>query len=124
MIRAGRLTQVIDLERRVEAQAAFNETVWSWEPVLVNEPAGVRAISGREQFSAQQVQASHTHEVYFRYRPGLNLDATMRVVQHLHGDSPDRCYFAIEAWKLDERRTWVTLQCVMREADGWRTDGP
>jgi SPP1 family predicted phage head-tail adaptor len=65
-VRAGRLNQRITFQRRTESLDAYREDVGTWAD-LFTIAAGVEPVSGREFFSALQVQSNITTRVVCRY---------------------------------------------------------
>ena len=113
-MRAGRLNRLVSIQRRVETQTDMGQTVWTWEEVC-RAWAEIAGVSGREgQAGAPQVQAAVTHSILMRYQPGIV--AKMRVVEL---GCPDVAY-DIEVPLANARRTELRLQCVTRDAEGWR----
>lgn len=113
-MRAGRLSRRVTIQERVETQNATGEVVWTWQDVC-SVWAEISAISGREFFSAQQIQSNVTHTILIRYRPGIL--AKMRAVE---SSCDATIYYDIEAPLANARRTELRLMCVTRDADGWR----
>lgn len=113
-MRAGKLNRRVTIQERVETQNTTGEVVWSWRDVCAVW-AEISGVSGREFFSAQQIQSNVTHMVLIRYRTGIV--AKMRVVEALCNET---IYYDIEAPLANARRTELRLMCVTRDADGWR----
>lgn len=114
-MRAGRLSRRVTIQERVESQNATGEVVWTWQDVC-EVWAEIAAVSGREFFSAQQIQSNVTHTVLIRWRSGIV--AKMRVVENV--TCSETVYYDIEAPLANARRTELRLMCVTRDADGWR----
>lgn len=112
-MRAGRLNRYVTIQRRVETQNATGEVVWTWVDVC-SVWAEIAAVSGREFFAAQQVQAMVTHAITIRYRSGIV--AKMRIIE----DCDQSIQYDIEAPLPNARRTEIRLMCVTRDAEGWR----
>lgn len=76
-MRAGELRHRITIQRATETQDAFGAVVQTWS-TFATLWAGVEALSGREFFAAQQVNAQVSHRIRIRYLSGVT--PKMRVV--------------------------------------------
>jgi SPP1 family predicted phage head-tail adaptor len=70
-LRAGDLRESITIEAPTEQTNAYGESILTWAPVM-NRRAAVRGLRTDELMSAQGPYTVATHEVEFRYAPGLN----------------------------------------------------
>lgn len=108
MLRAGELRHRIDLQSNSgSTRNAFGETAEAWATMAASLPAKVEPLSGRELFSAQQIQPDISHKVTIRYRQGLN--AKMRVIfgaRTFNVEGPPK--------NVEERNIVIELMC--REA--------
>lgn len=118
-MRSGTLRQRVTLQERTETTGSTGEVTWSWAD-WATVWAAVEPISGRELFSAQQVQANTTTRIRIRHRSGV--DSKLRVKFVADNGSPQRIkYYEIESvLHINERQREIHLMCVEREADGWR----
>jgi SPP1 family predicted phage head-tail adaptor len=66
VIAAGKLDKRITLQRNEGTANADGEIVASWVDKYQNVPARIEPLSGRELFSARQVNAELTHKVTIR----------------------------------------------------------
>lgn len=113
-MRAGRLSRLVSVQRRIETQTDRGQTIWTWEEVC-QAWAEISGVTGREgQGGAPQVQAVATHNILLRYRS--DIVAKMRVVEL---GCPDVAY-DIQVPLANARRTELRLLCVTRDAEGWR----
>jgi SPP1 family predicted phage head-tail adaptor len=115
-VRAGKLKRRLTLQRRVESKNAYGETVWTWADVDTIW-GGDLPLTGRELFAAQQVQAQTTEKIEIRYR--ADVQPKMRFYEAVLDK-----YYGIDAILPSERRNYVIVMCTVRDADGWRDDGP
>lgn len=72
----GKLRHRITLQRQINAQNDYGAVVTTWQDVATVW-AEIKPISGREYFSAQQVQSDVTTQIWLRYRK--DIEPTMRV---------------------------------------------
>lgn len=66
MIRAGRLRTKVEVQERTLAVNTYGEDTETWTTVGYRW-AGIRPLSTRELFAAQQTEAMATHEITMRY---------------------------------------------------------
>lgn len=123
-MRAGPNRFEVELQRRVDNQDAggLDHTYETFG----EDYAGIRDLSGRELFAAQQVQADVTTEIRMRWRP--DVDATTRIVCYVGDldDSPRQVeVYDVMAPVKDAKtgRRELVLLCVRRTAEGYRS-GP
>lgn len=76
-LRAGDLRESVTIEAPSEQTNAYGESILTWAPVM-NRRAAVRGLRTDELMSAQGLYNVATHEVEFRYAPGLSPE--MRLV--------------------------------------------
>lgn len=76
---AGQLRHRVVIESRTGTQDSVGQPIDDWS-VFAELWAAVEPLTGRELFSAQQVNAETTTRVRMRYREGL--DTSMRIVHH------------------------------------------
>lgn len=72
----GKLRHRITLQQQMNTQNDYGAFVTTWQDIA-NVWAEIKPISGREHFSAQQVQSEVTAQVWIRYREGI--EPTMRL---------------------------------------------
>jgi SPP1 family predicted phage head-tail adaptor len=80
-MRAGRLNQRITFQRRTETLDAYREDTGTWAD-LVTIYAGVEPVSGKEFFSALQVQSDISTRIVCRYSSDVSGVTTKDRVSH------------------------------------------
>lgn len=80
-MRAGRLNQRITFQRRTESLNAYREDAGTWSDI-VTVSAGVEPVSGKEFFSALQVQSDVTTRVVVRYSSDVSDITTKDRIEH------------------------------------------
>lgn len=112
MVRAGILRHRVTFYDTVEGTDEWGQPVEGVQAVIVNEPAEVRDIRGREYWQQQQVPAGEvTTRIRVRYRPEYHRQ--MVVEWHVEGATPR--WFEVEAvLDPDGRRRDLHIMC--REA--------
>lgn len=119
-MRAGPLRRRLTLQRRVQTQNSYNETVWTWADIA-SMWAAIHTPNSREVFAAQQVQTSSTHRIEMRYRTDLR--PKDRLVEYSADSPPEPTYYAIDGPALPDDRRWrMNVMCTVRDAQGWRDD--
>jgi SPP1 family predicted phage head-tail adaptor len=78
-MRAGQLRHVVTIEEPIETQDAYGGVVQTWE-FFLRPFAALEAISSREFFGSERVEADVDHRLRIRYHAGIT--PKMRV---LHG---------------------------------------
>ena len=63
----GKLRHRVTLQKQINAQNDYGATVTEWRDVATVW-AEIKPLSGREYFSAQQVQSEVTTQIWLRYR--------------------------------------------------------
>lgn len=121
-MRGGTLRHRVIIQRRIETQNSTGEVEQryeDWQTVW----GSIEPISGREYFSAQQIQSDITTRIRIRYQNGIT--PKMRAVHQIGSGSPSEFeYFDIESvLHINERNREIHLMCVRREAEGFRTYG-
>lgn len=109
---AGRLTQRAQLQRDGgTGQSASGQHAEGWG-TYAETWAAVEPLTGREYWQAQQAQATVTHQVTIRYRPGVL--RTDRLLVKVAGRSwKDARVLNVEAVRdIEERHEWLVLLCV------------
>jgi SPP1 family predicted phage head-tail adaptor len=105
------LRHVVTIESPTKTQDSTGSIVQSWE-TYDTVRAAIEPISGREFFSASQVQSSVTTRIRIRYLEGVT--PKMRVAH-------DSDYYDIQAVLPDTTGTReLHLMCVKRGAQGFR----
>lgn len=114
-MRSGNRRHSIVLEQPSESVVAGeNKTAFK---EFARTRAAVRALSGRELFAAQQVQAEVTTVINFRWRPGIH--EALRIVV-----LPEGTVYGILAVLPDKTgRREIDCLCVKRTSEGWRDGG-
>ncbi|WP_443090319.1 phage head closure protein [Basfia succiniciproducens] len=72
----GKLRHRVTLQQQANTQNDYGATITTWQDIATVW-AEIKPISGREYFSAQQVQSEVTTQIWIRYRNGI--EPTMRV---------------------------------------------
>lgn len=121
-MQAGKLRQRLTIQRRIETQNSTGEVEQryeDWQTVW----GSIEPISGREYFSAQQIQSDITTRIRLRYQPGIT--PKMRIAHVIGAGSPTQFqYFDIESvLHINQRNREIVLMCIRREAEGFRTYG-
>ena len=121
-MRTGPLNKRIKIQRRVETQNEFKETVISyvdWE----ERWASIEPLGGREYISSQQISADVTTKIVIRQLDGVT--RKMRVVYERIAGSPT----VIVMYEIDtvvsvkEGRREMWLLCREVDSEGFRVDG-
>lgn len=73
----GKLRHRVTLQQQINDQNDYGASVTQWQDVATVW-AEIKPISGREYFSAQQVQSEVSTLIWIRYRTGI--EPTMRVI--------------------------------------------
>lgn len=71
-MQAGKLRHRVDIQTRSASQDSLGEQVHTWSAVATSVPARVEQLSGKELFSAQQINPQLSHKVSMRYYSGLD----------------------------------------------------
>jgi len=110
-MRAGKLRHRVTIQQQTKTQDSTGSVIPSWS-ALATVWAAIEPLSGRELFSASQVQSSVTTRIRIRARDGIT--PKMRV---LHGST----VFDIEAVLPDPTKNReIHLMCINRGAAGFR----
>lgn len=72
----GKLRHRVTLQKQINAPNDYGATVTKWRDIATVW-AEIKPLSGREYFSAQQVQSEVTTQIWLRYRDDVK--PTMRV---------------------------------------------
>lgn len=75
----GKLRHRITLQKQINAQNDYGAFVTQWQDIATVW-AEIKPLSGREYFSAQQVQSEVTTQIWLRYRN--DIEPTMRVTHN------------------------------------------
>ena len=106
---AQELRYVARIQRQSTVPDEFNQPVLSWD-TLASVRASVRAESGREFETSQQMQGERMTLISIRAVPGLTILPQYRVLVSIRG--VDRAYNVHEALDDQERGLWVFLRCT------------
>lgn len=101
-MRAGELRHRITIQQKTVVRDTYGGETVTWTNTATVW-AAVEPLSGREYFSAQQVQAEVNHRIRIRYRAGIT--TTMRV---LWGT---RVFDILAIINLQERGREIHLMC-------------
>lgn len=102
-MRAGDLPHRVELQRATGVRNEVGEEEQTWT-TIAQLWAGVKPLSGRELWNAQQVQPDVTHEVSMRFYPGVT--PKMRIKFRT------RILNIVSAVNVDENDTELRLVCV------------
>lgn len=120
MAHAGAYRRRVDIQWQKLVQDSTGSAVPTWKTRWYAVPCSILVYRGNEGFDAAQVDAYVTFKVTFRYRP--DIDATMRLVEHLPGQ-PDTLYNIEAVYPDISGRRDVTVLCKVRLTEGFRSDG-
>lgn len=98
----GRLRHRITIQQQYNRPNGYGATVSDWQD-LHHVWAEVKPLSGRENFSAAQIQPEATVHIWLRYLP--NVDTTMRLRFN------DKLYLIIGVVNYKELNRSLLLQC-------------
>lgn len=101
-MKIGELRHRITLQKQINVQNDYGATVTQWQTVATVW-AEIKPISGREYFSAQQVQSEITTQIWIRYRN--DVVPTMRVAHN------GKYYEIISVLNHNGRNTSLQLMC-------------
>ena len=104
-MRAGKLRTRVEVQRIDEERDKQGGIVSSWT-TIAHRWASVVPLSGREYWSAQQVQSDVTHKVQLRYLEGLTSKDRLRL---LHSQRVLNIQSVLD---VDERHREMQLMCV------------
>lgn len=107
-IPSGQLRQRITIRRPRSGVDEFGQPLDGFDTVHRQIPAAITAVAGGEGPRGEQIQATTTHLVEFRYLTGVNPDCEF--VWH---DGPiDRVLGVLRADDPDNHRRMITAQTV------------
>lgn len=123
-MQAGKLRHRVRIQKKVADKDDWGEPLEIWEDVWTGVPADIRAVSGTEGWTAQQVQSNVNTEIEIRYRRGVT--AAMRVIhetrEQLAVSPQEMTIYDIEWIKPDRTgRRELILMCVCRDNPGFRS---
>lgn len=98
----GRLRHLIILLKQINRQNDYGATITDWKK-FKTVWAEVRPLSGKEYYSAQQVQAEVTTQITLRYLP--DIDSTMQI------QFKDKRYEILSVINLYEQNFALQLMC-------------
>ncbi|SEQ76221.1 phage head closure protein [Basfia succiniciproducens] len=98
----GKLRHRVTLQKQTNTQNDYGAFVSTWQDVATVW-AEVKPISGREYFSAQQVQSEVSTQIWIRYLEGI--EPTMRVKHN------DKHYEILSVLNHNGRNTSIQLMC-------------
>lgn len=121
-MKVGKLRHRVILQRRADVENADGEVVPTWTD-LAEVWGSLEPVSGREYFAAQQVNAEVTTRILVRWITGV--EAAGRVLHQTNQSNSPAEYdvydivSALEDPVIGKR--WITLLCVRRVAEGFRS---
>ena len=98
----GKLRHRVTLQKQINAQNDYGATVTKWRDVATVW-AEIKPLSGREYFSAQQVQSEVTTQIWLRYRDDVK--PTMLVNHN------GKHYEILSVLNTNGRNTSLQLMC-------------
>lgn len=101
-MRAGKLRNVIEIQRYSEAQDSYGEMIRGWTTDITAH-ASIEPLNGRERFEAQQIIPDVTHTVIMRYQA----DVTPKHRVRFNG----RTFNIMSVLNIDERNRELQLLC-------------
>ena len=104
MISSGRLSHYVSIQQPVEVQNDYGEAIETWTNLLTGVWASIQPISGKEYWTAQQIQAEIDTRIVIRYISGLT--HKMRV---LNGTDE---YYIRSIINPNEGNTELQLMCA------------
>jgi SPP1 family predicted phage head-tail adaptor len=122
-MKVGRLRHRLQLQRRVDGDGDDGEVVPAYKSIA--EVLGsVEPLSGREYLAAQQIQADTSHRITIRWRDDIEAATRIRRSVTVSGRRRWEVYDVVAplADPIINRR-WISLMCVKRESEGWRSGG-
>ena len=105
MMRAGTLRTRVEVQRIAEERDEHGGIVSSWK-TIANVWASIVPLSGREYWSAQQVQSDVSHGVTMRYFEGLTNKHRLKL---LHSQRVLNIKSVVD---VEERHREMQLMCV------------
>ena len=117
-MQAGTLRHRVTIEKPIESRDATGAMRQLWQPVA-DVWASIEPVTGREFFSAAQVQSTISTKVRIRFRVGIT--EKMRV-KHIANRTPEIVnYYDIAAViPVFEKRREMVLMCTRWNAEGIR----
>ena len=116
VIRAGELRHVVQIVSLPSQQDSFGGPIQSDAAVFASVRGSVRALSGRELYSAQQMVSEVTHKVTVRWLPGVK--AKMDVAFSAGSPAVTRYFQILYVLNPDELNKLLVLLCIERD-DGY-----
>ena len=112
-MRSGSLRHTGTIERQTKTQDSTGAIVPSWTAYAEGVRASIEPISGREFFSASQVQSEVNTRIRIRYLEGVTPK-----MRYVHGSD----YYDIQSVQQDSRSGLheMHLMCIKRGAQGFR----
>lgn len=114
-MRAGLLRERVTIEEPTESQSSTGASTVTWSAFASDLPAAVEPLSGREFFSAAQVQSAVTTRIRIRHLAGVS--ERMRA-KHVDRDGATNYYDIQAVLRIGGRE--MHLMCVRRGAEGFR----
>lgn len=123
-MRTGPLNKRVRIQRRVETQNEFKETLISYQDMDGGEVwAAIEPLSGRDYFAAQQLSSDVSTKIRIRHRDDVN--RKMRVLYERVAGSPTTTvvYEIDNVLRPNENRREIWLMCREVDTEGFRADG-
>ena len=117
-MRAGPLRHRVTLWARTEAQAASGAVTWTWAEVCTLW-GDVTYERGSKGFAAQQLYGTQPVRVRLRDRTGVRTDQRLTWAPEC---STTQFLEILSVIPPTGRALGTELHCLLREADGWRTE--
>lgn len=112
---AGRLRELVTIERRASTGDGYGNTVAAWAALVTNEPAEIRPLRGGEEVQAQKLSANGLVEVTVRYSTRT---AQILETDRLKNARTGRAMNIRYIEQPDLRRKYLKIVCEYGVADG------
>lgn len=120
-MKAGELRHRICIWQRVEGRDAQGGIDYGWTVFVDREPAAIEPARAIKAFGGAQEQENFDVLIRVRWRPGLRSNMRITWDQGIEGSpQSEKAYEVTGVRTRDEIRHEVFLQCIERQAEGWR----
>lgn len=120
-MRAGDLRHRVRIESRVDGRDAHGGIDYQWVVFADRVPASIEPARAIQAFGGAQLQENFDTLIRVRWMPGLRSSMCVTWDQGIEGSPESYKYYEITGVRTrDEIRHEVFLQCVERQAEGWR----
>lgn len=112
---AGRLRELVTIERRAGTPDGFGNVVAGWASLVTNEPAEIRPLRGGEDVQAQKLSANGLIEVTVRYSTRTSQILETDRLKNARTGRPMNIRYIEQP---DMRRKFLKIVCEYGVADG------